>query len=157
MPGRKPVPQQLKKIRGTDQPCRQNKRPPEFDVLVKPPPAPAFFKKNALGRKIWRDTCRDLIAANMLDRISIQGLVMYVRAYSNYLLLEEQLAEEGVDRTIEEETKAGKVKRIDPRHKIANDEFNKALAIGREYGLTPASRVKTMKLDNKDPEEDFFS
>lgn len=152
MKGRKPIPTALKVLKGTDQPCRTNKKDALSQVVSKVPPPPRWFTK--LGKKIYKDVTRQLTASKVLTPADLEMLIAYCQEYSTYLEAMEQFNTGAEDRVISVETKAGTSKQVNPLFKIAQASLEKAKAIGVEYGLTPSSRARVNQV--KEQEEDPF-
>lgn len=137
--GRKSLPDNLKKIRGTDQPVRMNPDAPAFGLVIKVPAPPKWFSK--LAKQIWKDTTNELKAKGILESIGIPILVSYCRSMANYLEAEQELAEIG-SRIHEEVGKFGVSLKVHPLQKISDSELKKALSIAQEYGITPAAKAR---------------
>lgn len=156
MKGRKPIPTALKVLKGTDQPCRVNKKDTSSPVVTKVPPPPRWFTK--LGKKIYKDVTRQLAASKVLTPADLEMLVAYCQEYSTYLEIMEQFNTGDEDRVVTVATKAGISKQVNPLFKIAQASLEKAKSIGVEYGLTPSSRarVNPVKEQDEDPFQEFL-
>ena len=86
MVGRKKIPDQVKILHGTNQPCRMNENKPDYEIVKKLPPAPRWFSK--LGKRIYRNLGKELLQKNILTALSIPMFIAYCREISIYLEIE---------------------------------------------------------------------
>ena len=68
------VPSNIKKLRGTDQPCRMNKDEPEVKALSGTVPPPAILSER--GLEFWDDLSRQLTSIRVMSESDIAGLAM---------------------------------------------------------------------------------
>ena len=158
MKGRKPKPTQLKVLSGTDQPCRINPNEAKSKPVDKVPSAPKWL--SSLGKKIYKDTTRQLMASKVLTPVDLQMLITYCQEYANYIeiMMMFQPDKNGnvqQERVILTKTKQGTMHQVNPLIKIAQASLDKAKSIGVEYGLTPSSRSRVNQV--KEDEQDEFT
>ncbi len=152
MKGRKKLPNELKSLRGTDQPCRMS------DNNTTPTTSVTALPKSGLkgtAKKIFAVVATELINKNLLDIVSVDLVVAYAREMALYHDSMRDLETEGY--TIEVTTKNGTATIINPKRKIAESALSNAKSLATEFGFTPASRnrVQAMLTDNKH-KDDFI-
>lgn len=146
MRGRKPVPTQLKILRGNPG-CRPlpTNEPKPRRVLPRPPK-----HLNERARRIWRSTAKELYVAGLLTTIDVHHLATYCSTYAEQLEAEENVKKTGmVIKTLNgnfiQNPYLGIVHRC-------IDILNKMRA---DFGMTPSARAR-IKVD-PDKEDDSFS
>ncbi len=150
MKGRKKLPNELKALRGTDQPCRMNDNQTMTTAV-------ATLPKSGLkgtAKKVFAVVATELIHKNLLDIVGVDLVVAYAREMALYHDSMRDLETDGM--TIDVETKNGTATVINPKRKIAESALANAKSLATEFGFTPASRnrVQAMLTDNK-PQDDF--
>lgn len=147
MAGRRAIPNELKVLKGTDQPCRMREEV-RYERVTKAPSAPKYL--NGYGKKVYKITTGQLAGRGVLDVVNINTVVMYANEMGKYIEAEERLAEEG--RVLVEVTKYGKKRYRNPLDKMAEEYLASALRLAVELGITPASasRVKAVVTEEKD-------
>jgi P27 family predicted phage terminase small subunit len=171
--GRKPTPTALKKLRGTTQPCRENKNELVGSPLIKLPSAPRWFKKNA--RKIYRAKGKQLQNLSLLTILDLELFISFCREYGNYLDTSAELDNYGVNNTLDflakidferiplekkddvmEALMFGEdliLKRI---QKINKESWERSKILASEFGFTPSARTKiAMPAGDNDGDNDF--
>lgn len=139
MAGRKPLSNELKMLKGTDQPCRMREEV-RYEKVEKIPKAPGYF--NGYAKKVYKITAEQLAARGVLDVVNINTVILYANEMGKYIEAEERLKTEG--RVLTEETKYGEKIYRHPLDKMACDYLANATRLAIELGITPASasRVK---------------
>ncbi len=177
MKGRKKIPNELKSLRGTDQPCRtddkssvieftritemRRRKTSEAKLMEQNAPtttAVTALPKSGLkgtAKKVFAVVATELINKNLLDIVGVDLVVAYAREMALYHDSMRDLETEGY--TIEVATKNGTATIINPKRKIAESALANAKSLATEFGFTPASRnrVQAMLSDNK-PQDDFI-
>lgn len=141
MAGRKPTPNAIKKLKGTNQPVRMRDEP-NFGTIVKVPPAPKYFNKYA--KREYKTVCARLLTINILNDVNIALVAAYALEIGKYYEAEEKLSEVGrLDISKDADGNILKISRL-PLDKMASDYLANAKSLAVELGLTPASssRVK---------------
>lgn len=147
--GRKKLPNEVKALRGTDQPCRMTEQAGVNSITALPR---SGLKGTA--KKIFELVGTELIHKNLLELVSLDLVVAYSREMGLYHDMMREVEKEGT--TIEVETKNGTTTIINPKRKVAESALANAKAIAVEFGFTPASRSRVSGLLNTDaPKDDF--
>lgn len=149
--GRKKIPDGVKALRGTDQPCRMagNVTPALTSVVTIPR---SGLKGTA--KKVFEVVAVELVNNRLLDLVGVDLVVAYAREMGLYHDTMRELEKEGY--TIEVETKFGSTTLVNPKRKVAESALANAKALAVEYGLTPASRSRAAALLSDDaPKDDF--
>lgn len=126
---------EIKVLRGTDQPCRMT---PQSE-MAKLESLPKVRLKGT-AKKIFEYTATELLHKKLLDVVGVDLLVAYAREMAIYHDLMLEVEKEGF--TIEIETKSGTMTQINPKRKIAESALANAKSLATEFGFTPASRGK---------------
>ncbi len=149
------TPSALKKLRGTDQPCRRNDAEPTPDILVSAP-CPPHLTEDEVARETWEQTIPLLIGMRVLAASDLLALEKFCEIVSDLRELRDQLKKYG--RIIYEEKfdSAGDryvVAKANPaaaQHKALLQEFR---AFVNSYGMSPSARaslkVEPQKADDK--------
>ena len=150
--GRKKLPDNIKALRGTDQPCRM-----ENKVATLPTQTLITLPKTGLkgtAKKIFVIVATELIYNNLLDRLGTDLLVAYCREMALYHDMMKDLEKEGY--TVKVETKTGFITQVNPKRKIAENALSAAKALAVEFGMTPSSRNRVAALlSGNAPKDDF--
>ncbi len=140
---------EIKVLRGTDQPCRMT---PQSE-MTKLESLPKVRLKGT-AKKIFEYTATELLHKKLLDVVGVDLLVAYAREMAIYHDLMLEVDKEGF--TIEVETKNGTMTQINPKRKIAESALANAKSLATEFGFTPASRNRVSGLiDSGTPKDDF--
>ena len=149
--GRKKLPNELKSLRGTNQPCRMTgNAAPVGTALISLPRS--GLKGSA--KKVFDVVATELIHKCLLDVVGVDLVVAYAREMGLYHDAMREADTEGF--ILEIETKFGTTKIVNPKRKVAESALANAKALAAEFGLTPASRSRLAALlsDNA-PKDDF--
>ena len=145
--GRRPVPDSLKMIRGTFRKDRVNKNSPN-PALVCPKPSKSLNDKE---RKVWNELAPMLYDVGVLTEMDVVALTLLCRDIAMYQDCVSIVKKEG--RVIEMVGSQGQiVRKVNPCYTIQRQLTNDVLQKLREFGMTPASRVKTV-VDKKPKEK----
>jgi len=140
MAGRPRKPDALKKLTGTDQPCRMSNAV-EFERVTKIPPAPSYMNK--YGKRAYRTTTQQMALLGLLNEVNIPIVVMYANELGLYWEAQEELATEG--RYDDHKDKQGNKRKVrKDKDKAASQYFENIKKMAVELGITPASagRIK---------------
>jgi len=148
MKGRKATPTALKKIRGTDQPCRINSQEPESETITMLPPAPVWFTK--LAKKVYKIKGSELIKMKLLSRVDLDMFVSYCVEYAAYLETSEQLTKIPSMALLDAESEL-LYKRLSQRNGTA---WERSKTIATQFGFTPSSRA-SLKIVPPKKEDEF--
>lgn len=152
MAGRKPLPTQMKVLRGNPGKRALNKAEPK--PQVKAPPCPRHLSKEA--RKEWRRISKELLTLGLLTVVDRAALAAYCQAWSRWVEAEEQMSKP--DFKLVRSTDKG-YEHASPWVGVANNALKQMKAFLVEFGLTPASRsrVSVAKPEEKDPYSEFLA
>lgn len=156
MAGRKPTPNAVKKLKGTNQPVRMREEP-NFGSVIKIPPPPKYFNKYA--KREYKTVSARLLALNILNEVNISLVAAYALEIGKYYEAEEKLSDVGrLDIAKDADGNILKISRL-PLDKMASDYLANAKALAVELGITPASssRVKAPEKKKSNPFDEFLS
>jgi P27 family predicted phage terminase small subunit len=157
MAGRKPKPDALKVLTGTDQPVRMNGNAPAFGKITKLPSYPSYLNKG--GKKIYKDIAASLAIAGILNSINIQMLIMYCHHLGVHYEAEKNLGD--VEFRIHEmSSKNGDTyTQAKAMHKISQDALKSAKMLATEFGITPSAqaRLRITPKEEQDPFQQFLT
>lgn len=140
---------EIKVLRGTDQPCRMTSQ----SDMTKLESLPKVRLKGT-AKKIFEYTATELLHKKLLEVVGVDLLVAYAREMAIYHDLMLEVEKEGF--TIEVEIKNGTMTQINPKRKIAESALANAKSLASEFGFTPASRNRVSGLiDPCAPKDDF--
>lgn len=150
--GRKPISNALKKLKGTDQPCRMREET-EFDKITEIPNPPSYLCMDA--KKVFRVTAQQLASKGILDVVNINTVLLYASEMGKYIETEKNLKTQG--RTIETKNEDGVIIKVmrNPLDRMASEYLANATRLASELGITPASASR-VKISGKDDEGDEF-
>lgn len=129
-----PKPTALKVIEGNPGKRPLTANEPEPDKLDMLPGPPERFNKEA--KREWRRTGPVLFRAGLITAADLPMFEAYCQAWGNYVTA--QRAYDGEPLITGQ--KGNLVK--NPCAQIARDNLDKAIALAREFGMTPSSRSK---------------
>ena len=151
MKGRRKIPDALKTLRGTDQPCRMTggAKPPATNVVTVPR---SGLKGTA--RKVFEIVAAELIHKRLLAGGGVVRGVPSARELGlNHHM---RRADEREGATVEVITRSGPATVANPKRRIAEGALANARSLAAEFGLTPASRHRVAALLTDDaPKDDF--
>lgn len=138
--GRKPLPTEIKKLRGTDQPCRildDEMAPPPISNIPAPPDGMRDIAKSE-----WYRIVGELSSLKILSNLDLALIEIYCNEYCVYLEMEQTLQKNG--RVIFYKDKDGHLLRAQaaPHQRIADRAVEKMLKIAAEFGFTPSARTR---------------
>lgn len=149
--GRKPIPNSLKVLKGTDQPCRMRNEI-EVQKISKMPPAPKWLGKT--GRKLYRDKAEYLINADILSHVDIEMFVSFCFEYGRYYDTAQKLSEVSHAAILSDKQQ----QLYDRLRKINRESFDRAKYLASEFGLSPVARMKfNPSAEEKDPLSELLS
>ena len=86
--GRKPISNALKKLKGTDQPCRMREEI-TFDKITEIPGPPSYLCVEA--KKVFKVTAQQLADKGVLDVVNINTVLLYASEMGKYIEAEKEL------------------------------------------------------------------
>uniref|UniRef100_UPI004056E55D phage terminase small subunit P27 family n=1 Tax=Alistipes sp. TaxID=1872444 RepID=UPI004056E55D len=152
MKGRKKLPDNIKALRGTDQPCRMTDKPAVHGATVIKLPKVGL---KGTAKKVFAVVATELMHNNLLDVYGVDMVVAYAREMALYHDMMSDIEKEGV--TIEVETKNGTVTQINPKRKVAEGALAAAKSLAVEFGMTPSSRSRVSAILNDNTPKDEFA
>ena len=152
MKGRKKLPDSIKALRGTDQPCRMNDKPAVQGATVIKLPKVGL---KGTAKKVFVVVATELMHNNLLDVYGVDMVVAYAREMALYHDMMAEVEKEGA--TIEVVTKNGVVTQINPKRKVAEGALASAKSLATEFGMTPSSRSRVSAILNGNEQKDEFA
>ena len=141
------MPDSLKMIRGTFRKDRVNKNAPN-PALVCPKPSKSLNDKE---RKVWNELAPILYDVGVLTEMDVVAMTFLCRDIAMYQECIAIVKKEG--RIIEMVGSQGQiVRKVNPWHTIQRQLADSILQMLREFGMTPASRMKIV-VDEKPKEK----
>ena len=139
--GRKPISNALKKLKGTDQPCRMREEI-TFDKITEIPGPPSYLCVEA--KKVFKVTAQQLADKGVLDVVNINTVLLYASEMGKYIEAEKELKKKGC--VIELHNEDGILMKAtrNPLDRMAS-----------ELGITPASASR-VKVEGRKEEGDEF-
>jgi len=138
----------LKKLRGTDQPCRINHDEPEGEKITKLPHPPSWFSK--LAKSIYKNKGMELINMDLLTKIDLDMFVSYCVEYATYLETSEQISKIPAMALLDAQSEL----LFQRLNKQKSSSWERAKAIATQFGFTPSSRA-SLKLAPKEKKDDL--
>ena len=140
MKGRPPKPTKLKKMAGTDQPCRIIPNEMEVTTLANIP-AP-HIELNEYGLREWEIITSELLAKKMLHLVDLSLVASYSNEMGLYFEMEFLLKKVGrVDEFFNEDGQLTR-RTVKAEQRIAKDALANAMKIAAQFGLTPSARTR---------------
>ena len=144
--GARPLPTNLKVVRGTLRKGRTNTHEPALDVEI--PRCPAHLSDEA--KREWKRVSRDLAPCGLLTRIDRAALALYCEAWGRWVEAEQALRTYGVM------IKAPSgFPMQSPYLAIANKAMEQMRAMLGEFGMSPSSRTRVHATPVSDEDEEF--
>ena len=158
MTGRKKIPTELKKARGTLRKSRELDNPMEVAKVSAVPAAPKWLSE--IGKEQYDLVVKQLNDLGMLFQVDLK----LIEAYSNLMALhiesEQSLRLHGRIMIYKDDEGNPKHSQIVPMQTVSKQALDQAIKIAAHFGLTPSSRTKISapaKLEIKDNEFNFFN
>lgn len=133
MAGRKPLPTQLKVIKGTLQKCRERKEPKPPTAI---PDAPKCL--DSVGKREWKRITAELYRLGLVTALDMAALAGYCQAFSTWYQAAKELKTE---KNLTVMTEKGNVIQH-PLVGIVNTSAAEMRRFLVEFGMTPSSRSK---------------
>ncbi|MDR2919701.1 MAG: P27 family phage terminase small subunit [Tannerella sp.] len=144
MKGRKGIPNEVKKMRGTDQPCRMKQSAFNVDRIsdIKKITSTKNLKllPTKRAKDIFKQKANQLIALRVLTELDIEHLAVYANSLDIAFSCMEGMREPAVEKYNKEGFLIGYVPRPEiAMYKQMVEQINR---IGAEFGFTPISRQR---------------
>ena len=147
---RKPTPTALKKMRGTVQPCRSNKKEIDIGPVTQLPYAPRWFTPTQ--SKIYKTKGDQLKVMGLLTSLDFELFISFCKEYGDYIDTATQLNKIPLA-SFMNEADDYIFKRIS---KINRESWERSKALASEFGFTPSARAKMAMPGNDDPGDNDF-
>lgn len=139
--GRKPIPDELKRLRGTAQPSRLRPNALKAATVNELPEPPEWLGE--IAKTEWRDKTAELFGMGILAKADFSLLAALCNEWEIYQLSEVELKKTGRyfvtrDEETGEVVKAAPV----PSVRIGKEALEKYIQLSGEFGFTPAARLK---------------
>ena len=148
--GRKPIPTAIKKIRGTNQPCRTNKNEINIDPVIKLPPAPRWFGKTS--KKIYKQKGQQLQLLGVLTPLDFELFISFCQEYGNYIDTSIELSKVPHNASLSDQSEMVFL-RISKINKIS---WERSKSIAAEFGFTPSARAKMILPEKENNNDNDF-
>jgi P27 family predicted phage terminase small subunit len=154
--GRKPLPTEVKRTRGTLQKCRTLENEMKVQSITGELPQPPEWMTDD-GKAEWMTVTAELKASGVLAQADLSIVAMYCNEIATYIECQRQMQKAGT-RVMVIKDENGKLKYAQqvPYQKIANDCVEKALKLASEFGLTPSARTRIGAIKPPENKESFF-
>jgi P27 family predicted phage terminase small subunit len=136
MAGRRPIPTEIKILRGNPGKRRLNHREPKPAAGL--PPCPRHLK--GIAAEAWRSIGAQLVALHTVTLADLHALELLVSAYAEYRRAQAIVERRGA--TYATRTERGMIVRRRPEVAIAGDAWRRVKGMLVEFGLTPAARSR---------------
>ena len=158
MTGRKKIPTEIKKARGTLRKCRELENPMQVKKIDGLPQAPKWLSE--IGKEQFNIVVNQLNNLGMLYEVDLKLIEAYANSMALHIEAEQQLRESGRIMIYRNEDGDVKHSQIVPMQTISKQALESAIKISSLFGLNPAARTKISapsKLEIKDNEFNFFN
>ena len=158
MTGRKKIPTELKKARGTLRKSRELENPMEVDHVSNLPDTPKWLSE--IGKEQYELVVKQLQDLNMLYKVDLKLIEAYANSMALHIEAEQSLRVHGRIMVYKDDEGNPKHSQVVPMQTISKQSLEMALKIAQKFGLTPSSRSKIsapQKLEIKDNEFNFFN
>ena len=158
MTGRKKIPTELKKARGTLRKSRELDNPMEVAKVPGVPVAPKWLSE--IGKEQYDLVVKQLNDLGMLFQVDLKLIEAYSNAMALHIEAEQALRKTGRIMIYKDDEGNPKHSQIEPMQTVSKQALDQAIKIASHFGLTPSSRTKISapaKLEIKDNEFNFFN
>ena len=146
--GRKKIPTEIKKLRGTLQKCRETESQMNVKRSGRIPDAPDWLSE--VGREQYYKVTNELWNKNMLYEVDLALVIAYSNEMALYIETEKLLRTKS--RIYAKHDKDGNIVYAAsvPYQKIANDALNKAIKLAVQFGFTPSARTNIQRIETNE-------
>lgn len=134
--GRKPIPTEQKRLKGTLRKSRENANEPKPMMVVEYPSPPERLNDFAIS--IWHKTVPELKQMGVLARVDMEHLTAYCIEMGRYNEANQLIKKNGSPIT---KSPSGYAM-IHPWYTVARQSLKAATEIGALFGITPSARTK---------------
>lgn len=154
MKGRKPIPEAVKKMNGTDQVCRSREEN-IYERITKVSLPKELISKRA--KRIYKERCQMLINQKVLQEPDLAMLAAYANTYDQYMVCLESWNRDPRP-LVEKMTAFGVMMVPNPVIKMQSSLLTTLNMIGLQFGFSPIARVSMKIIPAKNNNEfDNFS
>lgn len=150
--GRKPIPDELKKLRGTDQPCRLSGSVDYAEKITDISKITSTARMKLLPTKrakdIFKQKANQLISLGILTILDIEHLAVYANSLDVLFSCMENMRNAPVKKYNKDDELIGYVP--DPSIQMYRQMVEHVNRIGAEFGFTPMSRQKINQPEHDD-------
>ncbi len=141
--GRPKLPNEIKKLQGTDQPCRMSESLEviKFDDISQIKAIKVKGLESASARKIFNDRASMLIANKILSPQDIDLLIIYSNALDQ-VIASTKMMKKGLFKETKDDQGRLKGYISNPYIKHFKDNSDLVIKIGSEFGFSPISRMR---------------
>ena len=140
MTGRKKIPTQLKKIRGTYAKSREVENEMQVAKVEQPPKPPSWLTKT--GKEQWVLVTNELFTLQMLHAVDLALVEAYCNAMALHIETEKVLHETGRIQVYRDEDGKVKHSQIVPLVTVSKQALQDAIKLATQFGFTPSARTK---------------
>ena len=147
--GRKPLPTQVKKNRGTYQSCRGANNemiPSRIDGIPKPP---KILVKEAAT--LWNETVKELYELDMLHGVDLPLLAAYCQEMATYFECSAYIQDNGI--TYDDSYGNPHTR---PEVVTQRNALDRALKLATQFGFTPSARTRIEAPVKKEEKDDLW-
>ena len=157
MTGRKKIPTEIKKARGTLGKSRELENPMSVKKVDGLPVAPKWLSE--IGKEQFDIVVNQLSVLGMLYEVDLKLIEAYSNSMALHIESEQELRKVGRIQIYRNDDGDIKHAQITPLQTISKQALESALKIATQFGLTPSARTKISapKLEIKDNEFNFFN
>ena len=139
----KPVPRQLKILRGKPDKKALPKDEPQPEAVCPKPPAIL----SDVAKKHWKQTVKYLYDAKLMTNMDIDALTIYCESYARWADANENIQKDGV--IIMQDSHDGSVQypKQNPYLMVQQKAFDQMKAMLIEFGMTPSARTRVRTVD----------
>ena len=145
----KPLPSNIKRLRGTEKPCRANPNEPTYPELNE---RPTGLSDEAARH--WERIVPMLNEAGILVTVDEIALRLYCETYVTWVAAAKLVSEQGPT-WVNVDTKGNEKTVVNPNLVAMNQCFQSLKILLSEFGMTPSSRTKIIGNGKKPDVGDF--
>ena len=143
--GRKPLPQELLNLRGTDRPCRKRPESVTGEKIavadIGKCQVSGLQSATRRARDIYWSTVRKVAALGMLEESFLSQIFFYAVEYDLLLTLNEDIRKNGVVMTGTDK-KGNTIAFMNPAVKAREKAYETLLKIGSNFGFSPVDKQR---------------
>ena len=138
----KPVPTNLKILRGNPGHNKLPENEPKPEVVCPKPPDIL----SDIAKKHWKQTVKFLYSAKLMTNMDIDALTIYCEAYARWSEANEHIKENGTI-VFDDESDTLFSYKTNPYMMVQQKAFDQMKAMLIEFGMTPSARTRVRTVD----------